>query len=497
MQNSLKKSTLNEPEPPVYKLPETEFDFLASEHGLYDFGNLYSFTAWFKKETEAYHIDSTHPILLFGEPSDQQVFTIAACWLLGIPVFPVSTAVTETDLNWILDMITPTLAVTDSRNRERLSNTETLTIPDEKLSMNRIVSQNLFQPIDAGEIFAYILTSGSTSSPKIVPLKRRQVLFAAKASEQNFKADPNRYWLLCLPLNHVSGLSIILRSLLYHSAFYRMDHFDVEQVRIFLSENRLFQVASLVPTMMKRLLNDPGFRIHLDVKAILLGGGPITPSLIKSCIERGLPVVSSYGMTETFAQIAANPLLQPSAVYHPKKSTGRIFEPNQVEIRNEQWEKVSPNEPGTIWLKGPQVFDGYLNEDDNTDRFDSHGWFNTGDYGYMNRPGQLFIESRRSDLILSGGENINPNEVEDALERLYFIEQAAVIGIPDEEWGQIVVAFLVTENEDEKPGRDEIKSMLNHLLSPYKIPKKIIYKDQLPKTESGKVNKRKLFEELV
>ena len=130
------------------------------------------------------------------------------------------------------------------------------------------------ESIDDSQIFGYFFTSGTTSKPKIVPLKRRQIKAAAKASAQNFKPDPNHFWLLCLPLNHIGGISIIIRSVIYDTAIYRLGNFHEEMVKEFLGENKRFQAASLVPTMLKRLLDDPLFKTHREFKSILLGGGP-------------------------------------------------------------------------------------------------------------------------------------------------------------------------------------------------------------------------------
>ena len=269
-------------------------------------------------------------------------------------------------------------------------------------------------------------------------------MFAAEASAVNFKPDHNRYWLLCLPLNHIGGISIILRTILYGSAIFRMDRFDEHQIRVFLSENRLFQIASLVPTMLMRLLDDNVFQLHLDFKALLLGGGPITQELIERSLERGIPIVSSYGMTETCAQIAANPMLQARGFYTPKKSVGTVFKPNEIQIRDpESGVAVPPNESGEIWLKGPQVIDEYANPELTARSFDDDGWFKTGDIGHANRKGQLFLKNRRSDRIITGGENVDPLEIESALTHINGITEAAVTGIPDAEWGQKVVALVV------------------------------------------------------
>ncbi|MDZ7714699.1 MAG: AMP-binding protein [Balneolaceae bacterium] len=344
---------------------------------------------------------------------------------------------------------------------------------------------------DPEQIFGYFFTSGTTDKPKIVPLKRRQMYFAADASAENFKPRPNHFWLLCLPLNHIGGVSIILRSILYGSGIYRMKRFDKGMVTTFLSENNLFQAASLVPTMLKRLLENPVFQTHKNFKAILLGGGSIDSELLELSIQRGIPLVSSYGMTETCAQIAANPLLQPSGIYRPLKSVGDIFKPNKIEIRDEHNKKLSANNSGTIWIKGPQVFDGYLNPERPNLSFDEGGWFNTGDFGYFNANGHLFIQSRRTDLIITGGENVSPFEVESELEKIEPISEAAVLGLEDKEWGQQVVAVVVAKTK-EKLKAEDIQNQLKSRITSYKVPKQIIQADTLPRTQSGKVKRTEL-----
>jgi O-succinylbenzoic acid--CoA ligase len=272
-----------------------------------------------------------------------------------------------------------------------------------------------------------------------------------------------------------------------------MDSFDVDLVRTFLSENKLFQAASMVPTMVIKLLEDSLFQIHNQFKAILMGGAALPAELINRSVTRGIPIVSSYGMTETCAQIAANPLLKPLGVYIPKKSVGFIFEPNELEIRDDRGVVQPRVESGQIWLKGPQIFDGYYNPDLNKNAFDDKGWFNTGDYGHLNRLGQLFIENRRTDIIITGGENVNPVEVEETLNQFEEIKESAVTGIPDIEWGEKLVALIVSENgKTIQP--DSIKSKLRLKLSAFKIPKVFKTIESLPKTELGKIKRNKLHD---
>lgn len=479
---------------PHFAPPPAENSFLASESALYDYSNLFGFTKWLNKTIieRGLSITTEHPLLIVSKSKDSIPFLIAGAFLLDLPIFPVNPKSTDSEIEVFLKQIKPGAVYTDQKKRfPMFKPDQILKLPKSSLQKEAGWDHELFTLENPESIAGYFSTSGSSSPPKIVPVKRRQVYFAANASAKNFKPDYNRYWLLCLPLNHVGGMNIIYRSLLYHSAIYRMDSFDVDLVRTFLSENKLFQAASMVPAMVIKLLEDPLFQIHNQFKAILMGGAASPSEFINRSVTRGIPIVSSYGMTETCAQIAANPLLKPLGVYIPKKSVGFIFAPNEIEIRDDRGIVQPRVESGQIWLKGPQVFDGYYNPELNKNAFDDNGWFNTGDYGHLNRLGQLFIENRRSDIIITGGENVNPVEVEESLNQLEEIKESAVTGIPDIEWGEKIVALIVPEN-GKKIHPDSIKSKLRLKLSAFKIPKVFKTIESLPKTALGKIKRNEL-----
>lgn len=478
---------------PTFELPDARLNFMASERTLYDYGHLYGFCSRFKMLTSGYEFTERHPLALVSKSSDKLSFVIAACYLLKIPFLPLNPDLTDAELESQIAQAKPAAFYTDQKNELRLKGKPIITVPDSAMSIISTGRDIVSPSSDPQREFGLFFTSGSTGRPKLVPLKRRQILFATHASAGNFRPEPNRYWLLCLPLNHIGGISIILRSLLYGSAIFRMNQFDEHQIRNFLSENRLFQVASLVPTMLLRLLEDPLFQLHLDFKAMLLGGGPVTEGLIDKSLERGIPIVSSYGMTETCAQISANPMLQPRGIYHPKKSVGSVFAPNQCQIRDpENGRVLPPNEVGELWLSGPQIIDRYLDDTLTKKAFDEQGWFNTGDIGHLNRRGQLFIQTRRSGRIVTGGENVDPLEVEAAISRIEGVAEAAVTGIPDTEWGQKVVALIVLNQKENTVTKSQIISELKQKISGFKIPKEIRLVESLPKTSLGKLKRNEL-----
>ena len=477
---------------PEYHLPPKDLYFLASENHIYDYANLYSFTNHLHDELKDYTFSVNKPLLIISDSSDKLVFLIAGAFLLKIPFFILHPESSDQDISQTLELVNPPLYYSDQPKRfARMTGIPHLSITQNWLGDVASANSALFSLHEPELVAGLFLTSGSTSTPKIVPIKRRQIFYAAHSSAENFKPQKNHYWLLCLPLNHIGGISVILRSILYHSATFRMNRFELDHVKTFLSENKLFEVASLVPTMLNRILEDPIFQIHSGLKAILLGGGPISPVLINNAVTRGIPIVSSYGMTETCAQIAANAMLNPSGTYPPKASVGTIFPPNQIQIRDDNGKPLHPIEKGQVWLKGPQVFDGYLNKELNEDVFDSDGWFCTGDYGHLNRNRHLFIENRRSDLIVTGGENVNPLHVESILNRYDEISESAVIGIPDPKWGQRVVAYIVLNNQFFNT--KHLKTELKQHLRGFQIPKEFIMVEELPKSPLGKIKRSELI----
>lgn len=472
--------------------------FLSSQDGMYTYSDLERFTGFFKDLVEEKADSLKWPVAFISESSDMLLFSIAACWKLGIPFIPINPKAKNEELRAYLKMLNPVLIFCDTENRKRLGDDNVIKM-DENYFLNAFThdvrDMELPKPdsIKETDIFGYFFTSGTTSKPKIVPLKRQQMISAAEASAVNFSPDPNHFWLLCLPLNHIGGISIILRSLLYGTAIYRLGQFQEEMVREFLEENPRFRAASLVPTMLKRLLDDSLFKTHREFKSILLGGGPISEDLLRKSAERGIPIVSSYGMTETCAQIIANPLMAPSGMYTPIKSVGKPFPPNEMQIRDDDGKVLGKNQSGQLWLNGPQVFDGYYNREENKDRFDEDGWFNTGDFGHLNGFGHLFIESRRTDLIVTGGENVNPSEVEEAIQNIPTIKEAVVIGIPDDEWGQRVTAVVTLKN-GKTPELEEIRQQLKDSLVDFKIPKELKIVKDFPKTPTGKVKRWELVQ---
>jgi o-succinylbenzoate---CoA ligase len=308
----------------------------------------------------------------------------------------------------------------------------------------------------AGHAVAVMHTSGTTAAPKPVILTHSNFQASALGSAVALGLDPAERWLCPMPLTHVGGLSIPIRSAIYATTAVLHGRFDTEAVlNELMDPARRTTLVSLVPTMLARLL-DAGLERPPTLRWALLGGAPLPPALLARAQAAGVPVAPSYGMTEACSQIA---------------TFGHALA--GVEIRTTE---------GEVIVRGPIVAPGALSED---------GWLHTGDLGRFDERGRLEITGRKSDTIISGGENVAPTEVEAVLLEHPAVADAGVHSRQDPEWGEAVVATVVLH-----PGRqatpDELRAHAAARLARFKVPKEIAFAEQLPRTASGKLLRRRL-----
>ncbi|EUJ33576.1 O-succinylbenzoic acid--CoA ligase [Listeria floridensis FSL S10-1187] len=291
-------------------------------------------------------------------------------------------------------------------------------------------------------------------------------------------------WLCAVPIFHISGLSILMRSVIYGIPVYLEPRFDAERMVKLIASGRVTHV-SVVMTMLKRLLELKSEPFHSNLRVMLLGGSAAPKEIVAQSLAQNWPLVQSFGMTETASQVVS---LQPEAAAEKIGSSGKILFPSELKIVKQQETDLD----GEIWIKGPTVFAGYLNREQETKAAFVDGFFRTGDLGHLDADGFLYVAERRSDLIISGGENIYPTEVEHVLLSVAGVLEAAVVGEKDAEWGEKPVAHLVVaSNFDEEALRENLEARLAR----FKIPKAFIYHEKLPRTASGKVQRHRLKKE--
>lgn len=319
-------------------------------------------------------------------------------------------------------------------------------------------------------VFCIINTSATTGKFKSVPVRWSQIEAHVKASANMLGVEEEDNWLVVLPMFHVSGLSIILRTLYNGTRATIREKFS-EQVVLDALETEAVTIVSLVPTVLQRIVE----RIQAPtLRAILLGGEFIPMPLLQECVQRNLPVYKTYGMSETFAQSTT---FNVQKYPHKLASVGYPLEGVTIEIRNPDEEGV-----GEVWISSPMLMKGYLNKEP------IQGAFNTDDIGYVDEDGFLYLLNRRKDIIISGGENIYPKEVEDVLYGMEGILECAIIPVSDPKWGQVPVLCVVTTHTE----KDIVDYLLNRLAK-YKVPKRIVYYDTLPKNGMGKILRQELI----
>ena len=323
------------------------------------------------------------------------------------------------------------------------------------------------------DIAVIMNTSATTGQFKSVPLRWGQIRAHVQASKEILGKTEQDNWLMVLPLFHVSGLSILLRSLYNGTAVTILPKYDESQV-LKLIESENINMMSLVPTILTQL--EPSITHH-KLRVILLGGEFIPMALIDACEKKSLPIYKTYGMTETFSQSVTFSVLD---YPHKRDSVGKSLPGMQVRIDNPDADGV-----GEIHLTGPMVMTGYI------DKEPIDGDLNTDDIGYVDEDGFVYILNRRKDLIISGGENIYPKELEDLVYTLPSVKECAVVPVPDPKWGQ-VPALFVAFHDGESMTFDEILSFMTNSLAKYKIPKYVKILPALPRNGTGKIVRNEL-----
>ncbi len=304
---------------------------------------------------------------------------------------------------------------------------------------------------------AIMHTSGTTAAPKPVVLSHRNFLASALGSAVALGLDPAERWLCPMPLAHVGGLSIPIRSSIYATTAVVQGRFELEAVLAELMDpGRRTTLVSLVPTMLARLL-DAGLERPPTLRWALLGGGPIAPALLARAAQAGVPVAPTYGMTEACSQIATFgwPLVG-------------------VQLRTVD---------GEVHARGEIVAAGALSDD---------GWLHTGDLGSLDERGRLQIVGRMADTIVTGGENVAPIEIEDVLLAHPRVADAAVLGRPDPEWGEAVVAQVVLRDGNGRLPSEELRVWCAERMAPFKVPKAFEFVAGVPRGPTGKLLRREL-----
>lgn len=333
-----------------------------------------------------------------------------------------------------------------------------------------------------------LFTSGTTGEPKAVRLTLGNLVASATASAFRLGTSPADSWLCCLPTYHMGGLAPILRTVLYGTTLVVQQSFDTTEMAAVLEEYGITDV-SLVPTQLHRLL-ESGWDPPSSLDTVLLGGAPASAELLDRARARDVPVYPTYGLTETASQVAT---ATPTEVDSHPETVGHPLLFTEITIVDERGEPAESGETGELVVDGPTVTPGYLDDAKTAEAFGEYGLY-TGDVGYRDDDGKLWILGRGDDMILTGGENVDPTEVAGTLRSHSAITDAAVVGLADEEWGERVGALVVSA--DDSLTKTDVETYARERLASYKVPKTIEFVPELPRTASGTVDRETIREQL-
>ena len=366
----------------------------------------------------------------------------------------------------------------------------------------------VFTDIADEDITILMYTAGTTGLPKGVPLPHNS--FGLYVLENVNPADPEieETNLLTMPLYHVAGVQAMLAATYGGRALAMMRQFEVNEWLETVQQERANR-AMLVPTMLKRVIDHPDFAKYdlSSLKVITYGAAPMPFEVIKKAIDLfpGVSFINAFGQTETASTITTlgpeDHVVEGTEEEKEKKlrrltsSIGRPMPDVEMKIVDEAGNDLPPGEVGEIVALGPRVMSGYWKDAEKTAKaMTKDGWLRTGDMGYMDEEGYFYLAARADDLIIRGGENISPEEVENVLYAHPAVEEAAVIAIPDPEWGQEPRAIVVLK-EGKEATADELIEFCRERLASFKRPRSVVFADELPRTSTGKVLKRILREE--
>jgi O-succinylbenzoic acid--CoA ligase len=380
-------------------------------------------------------------------PGEDYVVALHACLLAGALAVPIDLRLTEAERPAVDLLIEGETLPAASAGFALRANTRKATSPS-----GRVLPHDL----DAPAILVH--TSGTTTKPKPIRLTYGNWLWSALGSAVALGVDPDERWLCTLPLSHVGGLSILLRSAIYGTTAIVHERFETDRVLHTLNDPQGPTIVSLVPTTLTRLL-DAGLTNPPALRWALLGGAPLPPALLQRAAQAGVPVAPTYGLTEACSQVATAGV--------PLFCT-----------------RIGLAADGEIVVTGPTV---------SPDAGGGRAVLHTGDFGAMDDDGLLQIVGRKADTIVTGGENVAPAEVEATLEAHPAVLEAAVIGRPDDAWGEAVVALVRPRDERNPPTDDELRAHCTACLASFKVPKTYkITTAPLPRTASGKLLRREL-----
>lgn len=329
---------------------------------------------------------------------------------------------------------------------------------------------------------AMLYTSGTTGTPKAAVLTRAAFEASARASEANLGWRDDDRWLLCLPLCHIGGLSVVTRCVMAGRAVVLLARFDIDGVLAALEAERV-TLMSVVPTMLRGLLAADVRGVMRQPRAVLVGGAAASEALLAEAVARGVRVLATYGLTEACSQVTTWPRSADDRA-RVCPGSGRALAGLSLRVVDDEERVLSAGQIGRIQVRGPTLMVGYRGRPPI-----GASWFDTGDLGSLDEGENLHVAARRTDLIVTGGENVYPAEVEGVLEAMPGVERAVVFGVDDAHWGQLVAAAIVCADDPSEAQEQALWKALTEALARHKWPRRVCFVRGVPLRSTGKVDR--------
>ena len=368
-------------------------------------------------------------------------------------------------------------------------------------------SEGVVSEVDDNDITILMYTAGTTGRPKGVPLTHNGFVSYVLENVEPANPEIEERNILSVPLYHVAGCQAMMAAVYGGRTLLLMHQFEVKEWMKMVQEERATR-AMLVPTMLKWIIDDPEFERYdlSSLKVITYGGAPMPFGVIKKAIKEipWVKFINAFGQTETASTITAlgpeDHVIDGTEEQKEKRlrrltsSIGRPLPDVEVKIVDEEGHSLKANEVGEILARGPRIMTGYWRDDEKTAQtLMDDGWLRTGDVGWMDEEGYIYLSGRGDDMIIRGGENISPEEIEEVLHSYPKVDEAAVIGVSDPDWGQEPMAVVVLKR-GESADSEEIMEYCKTRLAGFKRPKSVVFVDTLPRNPMGKVLKKDLRE---
>lgn len=433
------------------------------------------------------NISSGERVGILSQNNSDFVVNVLALWQISAVPVPINLRLTDSEIEEQLNSASCSKVLIENEFSEKIKSLKVKKIIFSDIK-TKSSTFNAREDLKLNKPAVILFTSGSTSKSKGVILSFESLYNSAVNGNHLLRYTISDRWLASLPFYHVGGFSVISRAILFGIPILIPDSLSVQDLIQALNKWQPTFI-SLVSTQLKKVV-DEGIAPNPELKNCLLGGGFADHKLLTKAYDSGWPLNVVYGSSETASFVTA--LLKDEIIFKPN-SVGRAVPTNKIQISDKNGNELKPFEIGEITIQSNALMTGYLDKNE-TDKVIKNGFYYTDDIGYLDEEGYLFLEGRKNHLIITGGENVNPIEIEEILVRHPSIKEAAVYPLKDELWGEIVAASIVLSDASINLSFDEIKIFLKEKLPDFKIPKKIFFEGKLPKTDLGKVQKEKLIE---